>query len=559
MTTILKHLALIIILIATLQTKRSFAQTPSWLWARGAGSTGVDQAMSTAVDANGNLYTIGWYTSANLTFGSITLTNPGLGTSDIFLTKHDAAGNTIWAKTFGGAGGDNGNSVAVDANGDVYITGWYSSATIIFGSFTLTNSGSGSDIFTAKISSAGNAVWAQSAGGNSSTDRGNAIAVDASGNVFTTGGFMSSSANFGTVTVTNSASGINDFFIVKYDANGNVLWAKSAGGNGTDIGNGVAVDPSGNAYITGSFASPSINFGAGALTNASSGTQDLFIVKYDPSGNTTWSKQIGGSMDDFGNAIAIGNNAFYVTGGFNSASINFSTATVTNASAGTSDIFFTKYDLDGNALWARRSGGIDAEAGNCIAADAQGHIFLAGYFVSGSITFGTTNLNNASPGYRDLFIAAYSDAGTSFWAVMVGDAADEIAYGISVNALGTEIHVSGMYNSGTLMFGPSAIFKGCGDDVFISKLNGPVLNNIREENSKNGIFIYPNPATDRLIVQGEGQIIFYNTLGKCVLSLIEDDRSGSNEIDISYLPKGIYVCRISSSKKGTINTKVIIE
>lgn len=557
MTVILKHFVSIFILVVMLQTNNSFAQAASWQWARGAGSTGADQAVSTVVDASGSLYTIGWYTSAQLTFGSITLTNPGLGTSDIFVTKHDAAGNTLWAKTFGGADGDIGNGIVIDANGDVYITGWYASSTISFGSFTLTNSGVGSDVFTVKINSAGNTIWAKSGGGSSSSDRGNSIAVDATGNVFTTGGYMSSTANFGAVTLTNSASGINDLFIVKHDASGNVLWAKSAGGNATDIGNGVAVDPLGNAYITGFFASPTINFGAGTLTNTSSGTMDVFIVKYDASGNTTWSKQYGGSTDDQGNAIVVGSSALYVTGGFSSASINFTTTTLSNASAGTNDVFLTKLDLDGNVIWATRSGNIDSEAGTSIDMDSNGNIFIAGYFNSASLTFGASSLNNASSGYKDLFVTAYDATGVSLWAISAGDVFDEIANDISVNAAGNVIHIAGMYNSGMLSFGSHTLFKGCGDDVFIAKFNAPVVG-IKEEYLENTILLYPNPATDKITIAAEGKIMFYNTLGESVLSINMEDRV-SNEIDISSLPKGIYLCAIFSKQKVISKSKVVVK
>src|SRR6185436_1492898 len=98
MKKLLQHFTFVLFIAVTLQTKNCVAQAASWQWARGAGSTGVDQAISTVVDVNGNVYTIGWYTSASITFGSITLTNAGVATSDIFVTKQDGAGNVLWAK-----------------------------------------------------------------------------------------------------------------------------------------------------------------------------------------------------------------------------------------------------------------------------------------------------------------------------------------------------------------------------------------------------------------------------------------------------------------------------
>ncbi len=246
---------------------------------------------------------MGWYSSATITFGSLTLTNPGVGTGDVFLVKYDASGNALWAKTFGGTDGDVGNAVAVDASGNVYITGWFASSTISFGTSTLTNAGPGNDVFIVKLNSSGSAIWAKSAGGSSS-DRGYGITVDPSGNVFTTGAFMSATINFGTGTLTN-ASATNDVFIAKHDSNGNALWANSAGGTNADTGFSIASDSLGNAYATGIFASSSINFGTGALTNSTTGTQDIFVVKYNSSGTAVWSSRAGGTMDDAANAIAV--------------------------------------------------------------------------------------------------------------------------------------------------------------------------------------------------------------------------------------------------------------
>lgn len=556
MRTILQRFGLFMLLVSFFGIHKGFAQAASWQWAKGAGSTGSDQGMSIVVDASGNVYTLGWYTSAQLTFGSITLTNPGVGTSDIFLTKHDAAGNAIWAKTFGGTDGEIGNGIAIDANGDVYITGWYASSTITFGTFTLTNSASGSDVFTVKINSSGNTVWAAT-GGGSNSDRGNSIAVDPSGNVFTTGSFMSATANFGTVALTNSASGTNDFLMLKYDASGNLLWAKSAGGNGTDAGNGVAVDASGNAYVTGIFASPSIDFGASSITNASSGTQDIFVVKYDASGNAIWSKQHGGSMDDQGNAIIVCNNDLYVAGGFNSATIGFGTNTLTNASAGTSDVLFTKYDLSGNVVWARAAGSVDAEVGTTIITDQNGSkVFLGGHFNGASIVFGSDQLSNSSPGYKDLFIASYDATGSWLWSTKVGDVYDEWATDMAINSQG-DILVTGVFNSGSLSFGSNTLFKGCGDDVFIAKYIAPVVG-LKEEHISKAITIYPNPALEKIVVADKGKITIYNALGKNVLSVNEEERL-SNEIDISALPNGVYSVEVSSKQGSISKNKIVID
>lgn len=537
-------------------SKKGIAQTPTWAWAKSAGITGSEATMGTALDASGNLFAIGWYTSANITFGSTTLVNPGSYTGDIFLVKYDAAGNVLWAKTFGGADGDIGNAIAIDLGGNVYITGWYASTSFSMGTYTLTNSAVGSsDIFIAKLDPAGNVIWARSAGGTSA-DRGYGISVDASGNVFTTGGFGSNVINFGTGPIVNSGSGTQDFFIVKQDAAGNALWAKSAGGTNADIGYSLANDSLGNVFVTGSFSSASVNFGAGTLNNSSAGTQDLFTVKYDGLGTAAWSSRAGGSMDDFGNSIMVRGNNVYVTGAFNSASIAFGTTTLTNASAGTGDVLLAKYDLSGNSIWAKREGGSDSEAGNAVAADSAGKVYISGYFSSTSITFGSTTLNNAAVGYRDLFVSAFDGNGNSTWATSSsGGVYDETANAVSVNPTGGSVYTGGTFNSGTVLFGSTTVYKGCGDDVFVAKLLGPLVG-IKEENTSAQLTLYPNPTSGKFIIEAEGQIILYNLFGKIIGT---EKINHGTELDLSSQSKGIYLYKVLTTKQESYSGRIIIQ
>lgn len=171
--------------------------------------------------------------------------------------------------------------------------------------------------------------WAKNAGG-ASLDYAYSVATDVNGNTYVAGGFQSSSITFGTATLANAGGGsVSDMFIVKYDATGNVLWAKSAGGTSADDAYSIITDASGNVYVVGYFQSSSITFGSTTLTNA--GAYDMFIVKYDASGNVLWAKSAGGTNHDAANSVitdASGN--VYVAGYFQSSSITFGSATLTN-------------------------------------------------------------------------------------------------------------------------------------------------------------------------------------------------------------------------------------
>jgi hypothetical protein len=205
----------------------SYAQTPNWTWAKTAGGTSDDYSFSVAMDASGNTYVAGTFVSSTITFGTYTLTNAGI--CDMFVAKYDANGNVLWAKSEGGTAADEALSVAVDASGNIYMAGYFESPTITFGSYTLINTTTGSnlgDISLTKYDANGNVLWAKSAGGTQG-DIAYSIAVDASGNTYMTGYFYSPILTIGSYTLTNA--GIDDAFLAKYDANGNVLWAESAG------------------------------------------------------------------------------------------------------------------------------------------------------------------------------------------------------------------------------------------------------------------------------------------------------------------------------------------
>ncbi|MEW6469916.1 MAG: SBBP repeat-containing protein [Bacteroidota bacterium] len=535
------------------------AQTPSWQWAKSAGTTGAEAAASTALDASGNLYVVGWFTSASITFGSSTLINSGM--SDVFLVKYDPSGNVLWARNMGGADGDVGNGVVADASGNVYITGWFTSASITFGSGTITNAGTGSsDVFVAKYDASGNPLWARSAGG-SMADRGYDVAADANGNLYLTGWFSSAAIDFGTGSMSNAGSGTNDLFVAKFDASGNTQWARRAGGANSDGGAGIVADGNGNSYITGSFASSSIDFGNGPLSNAASGMTDVFFVKYDASGNASWSLAFGGTGDDNGNGLALNGNNAYITGSFGSASMVIGSNVLNNGSPGTNDVFAASYTTSGASVnWAQSAGGPDIDNGNSIAVDASGNAYVTGSFYSANVLFGTISLTNAAPGYRDIFVASYGPAGNVAWAVQAGNVSEETGNGVSVSGTGDDIYIAGMFNSATLTFGSYTIFKGCGDDVFAAKL-GSMMVGVDDDGVIGMIEVYPNPGNGMVTVlipddgtAGSAQIEVFDQLGRQIYESMLV--IGKNEMDLMHFCKGIYYYRVTATE--TVSGKLVI-
>jgi hypothetical protein len=474
----------------------------SVIWAKNAGGTGDDGASSVAADGSGNIYVTGSFTSPTITFGSITLTNAGSSTNDLFLAKYDASGNIIWAKSAGGAGDDGASSVAMDNSGNIYVAGGFTSPTITFGSTTLTIVGTG-DIFLVKYDANGNVLWAKNAGGiiNNSNynNAATSVAIDASGNSYVAGYFSSPTITFGSTTLTNTNTDTldynSDIFLAKYDANGNVIWAKKAGGSGDedDDANSVAVDGSGNAYVVGFFDSNTITFDTTTLTNT--GNFDIFLVKYDANGNVIWAKGADSSGDDgltFSVAVDGSGNS-YVAGMFDSPSFTLGSNTLINAgdSNYTFNMFLAKYDVNGNVLWAKSasetSEGISdrVDEASSISVDASGNSYVAGSFESLTITFGSYTLTNADTTCRYV-------------------------------------------------------------DIFVAKLGSNT--GINEFTNSLNIVVYPNPATNSLTIESpqNGVIEITNIQGQLIKSFMAT--SNKTSIDVSAFPSGVYIIEVKTEK-----------
>ncbi|HDP76053.1 MAG TPA: T9SS type A sorting domain-containing protein [Bacteroidales bacterium] len=452
----------------------------SFEWAKRMGGTGYDEGSSIAIDASGNVYITGEFGgTADFDPGEGTYTLTSAGGWDIFVSKFDSAGNFLWAKRMGGTGWDGGNSIAIDASGNVYITGVFS-GTADFdpgeGTYTLTSAGE-RDIFVSKLDSAGNFVWARRMGGTG-LNGGNSIAIDASGNVYITGYFCGT-ADFdpGAGTYTLTSAGEADIFVSKLDAAGNFVWAKRMGGTGWDVGRSIAIDASSNVYTTGWFeGTADFDPGEGTYTLSSAGEDDIFVSKLDAAGNFVWAKRMGGTDWDEGRSIAIDDSGnVYTTGYFRgTADFDPGEGTYTLTSAGGRDIFVSKLDAAGNFLWARRMGGTYDDYGRSIAIDASGNVYTTGYFL-GTADFdpgeGTYTLTSA--GGRDIFVSKLDAAGNFVWAKRMGGTDWDEGYSIAIDTSGY-VYTTG-YFEGTADFDPGegtyTLTSAGGADIFVHKMS----------------------------------------------------------------------------------------
>lgn len=305
--------------------------------------------------------------------------------------------------------------------------------------------------------------WNKSFGG-ATIDEALDIASDASGNLYVAG-YFSNVVNIGGATLT--ASGATDILLVKMNAQGAVLWARKAGGNGADRALAVCADDQGNVCITGTFHG---NASFGALTVSAVGTEeDAFIAKYDASGNVLWAHSGGGPDADIGNAVAFDNAGnVIVTGQFKmTAQFDALSITAMNNPLGQSsiDVFTAKYNLAGNLLWLKKGSAEQTDRGIDVTTDDNGNVYVTGMF-SDTITFDSQH-NNVM--YNSIFLIKYNAAGQELWFRKIGGGQYNAVYGIATNQ--SNIYICGDFSSNMVFFGSPNHSLSCGNNqnIFVAK------------------------------------------------------------------------------------------
>ncbi len=568
------------LLVLVLTAHRSSSQPASWQWAKSAAgndsnntfSVVVNQANAVATDAAGNVYEAGAFESAKLSFGTDTVFNKDTSsaTSDIYLVKYDAAGNVLWARSGGGTSNDGALSVATDRMGNVYVSGFFHSPKVSFGTDTLRDTGVYNDIFVAKYNASGNLLWAKGTTGGVGPNDNIAMAVDFSGNVFITGSLSVPSFIFAGDTLTGTGS---DVFVLKYDTDGNELWIKRGIGYAINVGSSVATDPSGNVYITGFFDAPVMTFDTVALRMIpdSADAYAIYLVKYDAAGNLLWAKADNNSAsipsvfvaaDSSGNA--------YLSGSYNNLDnagiLSFGADTV----SGNNLIFLTKYNAAGNVMWAK-SYVTDTSIPEYITAlaitiDPNGNIYMSGRFNGSALIFGNDTFKNQGstslgvPILSDAFILKFDANGNAVWATSIGGSRDDLATGITTDISGN-LFVSGYFSSSTLAFGTHTITDNNAPDTtsdsgpyfpFLAKY-GNANTGVKQINiAQTGITVYPNPVINNPLTVSipsglYNNIIIYNTYGIQVYNTNIITTETTKQINLPGLSAGVYYLKAIGS------------
>ncbi len=433
-----------------------------------------DEGVGTAVDSAGSLYITGVTISPDFPLANpIQASNPGGYSS--FVAKLNPAGSALVYSTYlGGSGFDSGLDIAVDSAGNAYITGETDSTDFpTVNPLQPVNAGGSPpyDAFVAKLSPSGSALLYSTYLGGSGYDRGESITVDSSGSIYLAG--PTTSTDFPLASPLQAAyGGGEDAFISKLNPTGSALvYSTYLGGAGLDYGNGVDVDPSGNAYVTGWTGSANFPI-ANALQPTLRGTSDAFISKINPSGSAfVYSTFLGGADDDFGVAIATDSagNA-YATG--HTYSSDFPTANPFQASlAGSDDVFVAKLSPTGSGLaYSTYLGGSSFDAPYDLALDATGRAHLTGFTASNNFPI-LAALQATNGGGQDAFIAALAPTGSALaYSTYLGGSGSERGAAIASGSSG-DIYVAGYTSSTNFpMANPLQGANAGGDDAFVAKV-----------------------------------------------------------------------------------------
>ncbi len=303
-------------------------------------------------------------------------------------------------------------------------------------------------------------------------DQVTAVAVDNSGNVYTTGSFAGTiDMDPGSGVLNFTATGTEDCFVTKQNADGQLIWARQVGGEGRDIG----VDPQGNVVVVGRFlGTEDFNPSAAPFSMTSNGFNDIFVCKLNSAGNFVWARRMGGTGTDAAEAVAVSADGnVYTTGSFMETA-SFGTTTLT--SAGVPDVFVSMISSSGNHVWARGFGGVLVDGGTGIDVDSAGDVVVVGKF-EGIVDFdpsGTSVFSMQASGVlQDIFVARFTSSGGLIWAAHMGGSGSDEPTDVRLDS-DLNIVVSGYFKSSAADFDPgSAVFNlstAGMSDAFITKL-----------------------------------------------------------------------------------------
>jgi uncharacterized delta-60 repeat protein len=503
----------------------------AWVRRYNGPGNGYDEAHAIALDDVGNVYVTGYSTGS------------GTG-SDYATIKYNSDGDTIWVQRYNGPGNNNdwAYSLAVDGQGNVYVTGYS------------TGSGTSYDYATIKYNSAGVEQWVQRYNGpGNDYDVANAIAVDGQGNVYVTG-------------ISRGSTTFYDYATIKYNSAGVEQWVQryNGPGNDDDAAYSLAVDGQGNVYVTGN------SFGSGTWF-------DYATIKYNSAGVEQWVARYNGPGNSGDEALSLavdGQGNVYVTG--------------SSYGSGTSGDYATiKYNSDGDTIWVRRydGPGNSDDGAYSLAVDGQGNVYVTGYSVGSGIYLDYATIKYNSAGVEQ-WVAGYNGPGNS----------DDVARSLAVDGQGN-VYVTGISRGSTTFYDYATIkYNSTGVEQWVQRYNGPGNGSdwayslavdgqgnvyvtgysagtsaypynydyatikyvqtqgieeieIATPSARNDFVVYPNPAKTYFTVRlpktaDRSEIKIFDVNGKIVKS--EELKGKNNRVSLNGIKNGVYFVQVTT-------------
>ncbi len=456
------------------------------------GGSNDDYSTAIAQDTAGYIYITGQTSSTDFPTTSTSYdTSFNGGSYDAFVTKFTPDLSTLLYSTLiGGNAADGSAGLVVDTQGDVYITGYTFSTTFpTTSSAYQKNNNGGSDVFVSKLSPTGDSLIYSTLLGGSGNDYSYGIALDSNENVYITG--YAGSVNFPSTPNAYQTTNISgeSVFVTKLNQTGsNLIYSTFLEGNDLCQGNGIAVDSTGNAYITGQTYATNFPITHGALDTSFNGNEDAFITKLNPTGSSlVYSTFLGGSGNSVGAAIAVDTSGnAYVTGNTSSPNFPIVRGSFDTSNNGGRDVFVTELNSSGTTLiFSTLLGGKGDDYGNAITLDSANNIYITGITQSSNfpVTSGT-NDTTFHEGLNDVFFSKLNPSGSSLlYSTYLGGSDDDEGYGVLVNSSG-DVYITGITNSPNfpVTFGAYNTTLSGGYDVFVCKYNpnisAPVLSTV---------------------------------------------------------------------------------
>lgn len=510
----MRQLTFKLIFVALLLPLSTDAQkTPEIYWGKQAGSTDI------TVDENENIYAIGNFNSTTSVDNKVFNTK---GDWDFHVSKLDNTGDIKWVKQFGSINAESATTIHADNQGNVYISGYFDQD-LVLGNDTLKGNGFSNNIYLLKLDANGNVLWANEITGVGRNHILNNIATDNAGYIYMCTS-ISQTVGMNIVLGSYSFPGRGDYdediFIIKYNTNGDIVWATRAGGNNIDRPYGIAVDDAGYIYNTGHFTDTA-TFSSTQLVANSANTPQLYLSKYDSAGILQFvtTPKLGGSgtwLD-----VQVAYDGYLYLGGEVSDTTTFGNDTIKANS--TNNGVLAKYDTTGKTIWVRQvAPGVHTNVSK-VAVDQNNDVYanvvyntpsVLKYRSSGNLIW---NIENAQPGKMDVKgLATGGSAG---------------------------VYVTGICNGAT-SFGNDAL---PGNSVFVAKVSAYPLDITYHSTTKN-IKLYPNPNTGTFTLSGSDlkeytSYDLINIVGQTV-SKATLDNTNKVMVNIESLDSGIYVLRL---------------